>query len=42
MTREEVKREVTAYITVLETNYSDKLASMKIELAKSKKVNQKE
>jgi hypothetical protein len=37
MTREEVKKEVMAYIQVLETNYNDKIIALKTELAKAKK-----
>jgi len=37
MTREEVKKEVMAYIQVLETNYNEKIIALKTELAKAKK-----
>jgi uncharacterized protein YfcZ (UPF0381/DUF406 family) len=37
MTREEVKKEVMAYIQVLETNYNEKILALKTELAKAKK-----
>jgi hypothetical protein len=42
MTREEVKREVQSYIKVLETNYNDKISTLKLELAKAKKITKNE
>jgi len=37
MTPEEIKQETKDYVQVLETNYTDKLRAMKIELEKYKK-----
>jgi hypothetical protein len=42
MTREEVKREVQAYIKVLETAYSDTISKLKLDLAKAKKMTKNE